>query len=489
MDRLVYLYELDSVRNSREEIIRGQQAMFEEIVKNGNKIVLSFNQITDSHAFLYAVQDKNTYDYIIELFRLGRIKISEYKDIRTPSQYIQGAIKKCLEEKEETFLFSAIPIFNTDNDLLNTVRRALKYSDLGILRELYQRIPEDDTKEREKLDYILRYVRMILILSMEELSSNPKKVEQFLEFSEFYLHIKCILEEENLPVLVNNIYAKEFENLIPSALDFLEQVINNIRQSKSKEKNINDRSEWVKKMKELKNQQNPSEEIVFFSEAIVDLCYNYTVEQSITDVTMHYVNEDSFKEDFSKRLFIYWDDYKKGIHEFNKDDTKEMKSYEIKLPCWETAVRILQQKKKLRVSNLNNSLKCYEENYSKELKQWKCFLLKQLMSRVLIACFYIILFCAADFVIGEIEEWVMMWLPFVKLGMIRGTFFLILCYTIFWGIIASMIARVFSLPDVLESVQNLGKGISDFKKIKREPNNVAYRNKSINEDGKFYGCK
>lgn len=83
MDRLVYLYELDSVRNSREEIIRGQQAMFEEIVKNGNKIVLSFNQITDSHAFLYAVQDKNTYDYIIELFRLGRIKISEYKDIRT----------------------------------------------------------------------------------------------------------------------------------------------------------------------------------------------------------------------------------------------------------------------------------------------------------------------------------------------------------------------------------------------------------------------
>ena len=59
MDRLVYLYELDSVRNSREEIIRGQQAMFEEIVKNGNKIVLSLNQITDSHAFLYAVQDKN----------------------------------------------------------------------------------------------------------------------------------------------------------------------------------------------------------------------------------------------------------------------------------------------------------------------------------------------------------------------------------------------------------------------------------------------
>ena len=38
---LVYLFELDSVRNSKAEIIKGQQALFEEIVMNGNQVVLS----------------------------------------------------------------------------------------------------------------------------------------------------------------------------------------------------------------------------------------------------------------------------------------------------------------------------------------------------------------------------------------------------------------------------------------------------------------
>ena len=42
MRRFVYLFELDSVRNSKKEIQRGQQALFEEIVKKGNTVVLSF---------------------------------------------------------------------------------------------------------------------------------------------------------------------------------------------------------------------------------------------------------------------------------------------------------------------------------------------------------------------------------------------------------------------------------------------------------------
>ena len=45
MRRFVYLFELDSVRNSKKEIQKGQQALFEEIVKKGNTVVLSFNQL------------------------------------------------------------------------------------------------------------------------------------------------------------------------------------------------------------------------------------------------------------------------------------------------------------------------------------------------------------------------------------------------------------------------------------------------------------
>ena len=78
MRRFVYLFELDSVRNSKKEIQKGQQALFEEIVKKGNTVVLSFNQLTDSEAFLCAIRDEKAYEQMVQLFALGAIKISRY---------------------------------------------------------------------------------------------------------------------------------------------------------------------------------------------------------------------------------------------------------------------------------------------------------------------------------------------------------------------------------------------------------------------------
>ena len=45
MKRLVYLYELDSVRNSKKEIVLGQQALFEDCKKR--KYRSSFLQSTN----------------------------------------------------------------------------------------------------------------------------------------------------------------------------------------------------------------------------------------------------------------------------------------------------------------------------------------------------------------------------------------------------------------------------------------------------------
>lgn len=92
MDRLVYLFELDSVRNSEQEIERGQQALYEEIVLNGNSVVLSFNQLADSEAFLYAVKNPQSYEQILQLFQMEVLRFSPYGKTRTPSQYIQEAI-------------------------------------------------------------------------------------------------------------------------------------------------------------------------------------------------------------------------------------------------------------------------------------------------------------------------------------------------------------------------------------------------------------
>ena len=40
MNKSVYLYELDSVRNSKEEIQYAQEQMFREIILNGNQVII-----------------------------------------------------------------------------------------------------------------------------------------------------------------------------------------------------------------------------------------------------------------------------------------------------------------------------------------------------------------------------------------------------------------------------------------------------------------
>ena len=106
---LVYLFELDSVRNSKAEIIKGQQALFEEIVMNGNQVVLSFNQLTDSEAFLSILKNEEAYEEMIGLFRCGALRVSQFGRFRTASQYIQNAIDKCIGKDSDAFLFSGLP--------------------------------------------------------------------------------------------------------------------------------------------------------------------------------------------------------------------------------------------------------------------------------------------------------------------------------------------------------------------------------------------
>ena len=57
MREYVYLFELDSVRKTDEEIIAGQKALYNEIVNNGNIVVLTYNQLVDSRGFFSLLKD------------------------------------------------------------------------------------------------------------------------------------------------------------------------------------------------------------------------------------------------------------------------------------------------------------------------------------------------------------------------------------------------------------------------------------------------
>ncbi|MGI6231200.1 MAG: hypothetical protein ACOYJL_09940 [Tractidigestivibacter sp.] len=121
--KYVYLFELDSVRKTDQEIVAGQQALWREIVENGNVVVLSFNQIIDSRGFFSLFANDEYYHGFVNLVKCGSIKISQFGETRTVSQYLLNSI-----DKDKKFIYSALPIKFTQKRLLALMRRCLTYS-------------------------------------------------------------------------------------------------------------------------------------------------------------------------------------------------------------------------------------------------------------------------------------------------------------------------------------------------------------------------
>lgn len=264
--------------------------------------MLTFNQLTDSLAFLCAISDPATYPHMLELFRLGVLKVSRFappcpdgafadspkRVLRTASHYVQNAVERCLNDSNASFLFSALPFQSQDKKLLTILSYSLQYSDPSVLDAYWKtfRFPGEDGFEGEhqaqKLrDYVKRYVEMIL----------PQA------------HALLIT---------------------------LRQTMFGANHS------INNRSNWYDEL----IQMGP-EPPVLLAEAVVDLCYNYTMEASISGIDRR-LDTASFWEDFLCRLRLYWKDGKQGIHQFQKGDLCTLTAHEAqKLPPWGAGLRLL----------------------------------------------------------------------------------------------------------------------------------------------------
>ena len=67
MAKRVYLFEMDSVRGTDEEIITAQKTLYDEIVKNGNVVALTYNQIVDSRGFFSLFSNAQYQENILAL--------------------------------------------------------------------------------------------------------------------------------------------------------------------------------------------------------------------------------------------------------------------------------------------------------------------------------------------------------------------------------------------------------------------------------------
>ena len=514
MDKLVYLYELDSVHNSPREILRGQQALFEEIVLNGNQVVLTFNQLTDSQAFLCAIRDPRTYPHMLELFRLGVLKISRFaphrsgellneegeerlrdqvkecrasyerlfqdgvlksypplspnapqRVLRTASHYIQNSVEKCLNDDNDSFLFSGLPFRTQDKEILSALSYALQYSDPSVLDTCPGafRFPSEDgldgeSRAQERRDYVRRYVEMILQLSREPLAANPEKTGARVSFEEMLDRILRVcaglsLEPED-----------EMAQLLPQALEWL----NTLRQTAfGPERPIRNRSNWYKALS-----RSGSEPAVLLAEAVVDLCYNYTMEASITGVARHYRDDDtSFREDFLCRLRLYWEDGKQGIHQFQKGDQRTLSaSVPDKMPPWSVAVRLLRSAPARTEQTDDRGEAVYESTDAKGKRGWYWRIGHSLLKQLGTALIYFALFLAISFALDVLEN--------VLLDM--GTqlqfnrFLLLLFNIVLFGLLGSALSARFGLPDILDNTRAFFTTLCDGVRLLMAPRHVAY---------------
>lgn len=187
----IYLFELDPVRESDDEILAGLSAIHDEIVRNGNAVVLTYEQLIDSRVFFSLMADRAFYQDVLQLFRQGCIQISQSGDIRTAVQYL-------LRKLDDRRPFLSLPLQFTQGRLIALTRRSLLYSDLSELREYLEGGCRSD-REVEGLflqslsiaklrrENPVRFCRMDVCILMVK---NNRRGEQNCIFKRYQSHAK-----------------------------------------------------------------------------------------------------------------------------------------------------------------------------------------------------------------------------------------------------------------------------------------------------------
>jgi hypothetical protein len=288
-NRFVYLFELDSVRTSDAEICAGQQALWNEIVRRGNTVVLTYSQLVDSRGFFSLLSHRSYYESFVRLFEEGHIRISQYGEIRTLSQYLLSTIAP-----EKKFIYSALPLKSSQRRLCALMRRSLVYSDLSEIasyleepeperaRDLFIEVHGEGVQARvtpsllsdeemhEVLQNLYSLIATVLRLSTVHASYLPPQSGQELEHMRLSDILDKVLKLE-----------RDDDGLFEKAASLL-------RKLRDRHPHENNRSVWLNELRTKDREGSISHGPLQLAEAIVDLCYNYACEISICNTSKRY---------------------------------------------------------------------------------------------------------------------------------------------------------------------------------------------------------
>ena len=447
--KLVYIHELDSVRNSEAEIRRARERLYEEIIINGNIPVISFNQLADSKAFLGLItdtpetlateeSDNDDFSDIGYLMKCGRIKIARFLDKRTASQYLQDNLAQEKTRGQSKFVLSGWPIpqglnTNAQNAIYEQIRLSLRNSDPDYIDDINNSIESKCQKTQSNKH----------TLSDAQIAQTKKLVNFILSISKTkyaYADINCD-PNPNFLQLIKGITKKlrsgdialtaesyDFtQSNIQKACDLLDEVRNSIHEGALS------RSTWYNTI-QPPNPEQPqlvdtdalAPEELALAYQILDLSYNITTESGIDRCSLFFdpSSDELLNKALGSRLSQYVDDYIEFEHIYtdakhddahfgakrhanaNKEPSEACEEYKdsIKLD-WGLIVNIQNALDRRHGKNDLGSHKAttYGSNLSTQRKQWRHDVFRSFASQTGGAILYTFIFGFIEVVLSLID--------------------------------------------------------------------------------------
>ena len=353
MRKYVYLFELDSVRKTDKEIITGQKTLYHEIVTNGNIVVMTYNQLVDSRGFFSLLDHDGYQQSLISLFENGAIRISQYGDVRTLSQYLINSV-----ESDKQFIYSALPVKNSQKRLLAIIKRSLMYSDLSELYEYYTGLRSDEDlidlfveveKKKEKRSALIpehadaQQIREEVLPEMRNILENLywllSTVLKLSAMHDIYIYPR---EPDEYRKLKLYSVLKIVLSLCCETDPLWKEATEIIKDLSSFQKENDDRSVYLREIKRqydaLEGQEKSQRRQTYqYAEAIVSLCYNYACEISICNTSKHYNVEElsaedapkpTFQADFRVRLEKDWNSGTDADKRYLLDETNHFEEFD-----------------------------------------------------------------------------------------------------------------------------------------------------------------
>ncbi len=495
MGNQVYLFELDSVRKTDEEIIEGQKALYDEIAVNGNTVVLTYNQLVDSRGFFSLLKNNKYQDALISLFKNGRIKISQFGDVRSIAQYLYDSAAP-----ERKFIYSALPFKYTQKHILALIRRSLKYSDLSECYEYYTGVRSDN----ELLSLFSEYDDKGSIINdsfvEQERKLGKTNQEIVLDLKEIIKNLYYLLSAVMKLSVMHDIYIRpkdvveykdcSFFRILNTSLEFdistplWKDAVTIIRDLKSFKEGINNRSSYHRDLLAYVDDSSNQHDSRCYAEMIIDICYNYACEMSICNISKHYDanefkhnngNYPTYKADLIERLKRGWNDGKnidKRFLQIGKYQFSELKECNIDKIALEASRFCSYTKNKKKLSFPSKVIYGYEETIRKNRFTNKLRILTHILLQILVACICVNIAYFLEILFGEIQSLLGSSLSISSFIIILIT---LVVSEIFTNILSKIIPGFLSLSDALGSITRL---ISDGVLILFKRSSCYFRKKT-----------